>query len=268
MAQKTLDTHSFSTSSHTLSRGQHIDLDDLLKQWRRMGYQFEASVYTPGVVSRRGGILDVFPVGSSVPARIELWGNEIDSIRLFDPATQRSTDIVESIEVIPAQETLPGLMDRDYLDGLMGSIDISNCTQTAQERIREEFDLLLNGHEVEEVSFYSGLFNGGSLLDYFPDNGLLVMYRPSDIAAAAWDVEERALPAPGCQRSGAGELPLRFPSSLLPWSGGAGEDIGDRPAAGYHAVGRRRPDSPGGPRSPLHVGAHVPRQTGQLHGGC
>ena len=67
-----------------------MELGELLDLWRRLGYRFESAVYAPGVVSRRGGIIDVFPVAAEMPVRIELWGNEVDSIRLFDPTTQRS----------------------------------------------------------------------------------------------------------------------------------------------------------------------------------
>ena len=217
IAQKTIDTEAFLSANHTLRTGDQIDLDDLLDRWRRMGYQFEPAVYDPGFASRRGGIIDLFPVGASLPARIELWGNEVESIRLFDPETQRSMDRVDAVEVIPARENLPALTEREHLDRLMSSVDVTGCTLGTQERIREEFDLLLDGNEVEDLEFYSGFFNRGSLLDYFPDDGLFVIYRPSDIAEAAWDNEERAHQLRSVKES-RGELPLRFPSSHFPWS--------------------------------------------------
>ncbi len=216
VVQNTLDRQTFVSSSHTLEKDQRIEMEDLLDQWRRMGYQFESAVYAPGFASRRGGILDVFPVGASLPARIELWGNDIDSIRLFDPTTQRSTEMVDSISVLPAQETLPALMNRDRLDDLMALIDVSNCTLATQERIREEFGLLLDGYHVEDLNFYAGFFNHGSLLDYFPDNGLMIMHRPSEIAEAAWELEERAHELRQVKEQ-RGELPRHFPSSHMAW---------------------------------------------------
>ena len=216
VTQKTIDRESFVSSSHTLHRSQHIDLDDLLDQWRRMGYQFESAVYAPGLASRRGGILDIYPVGLPLPARIELWGNEIDSIRLFDPATQRSTDMVDSLHVAPARETLPALADRENLDRLVASMDFSGCSAVERERITDELNHLLDGYEVEHTDFYSGMFNRGSLLDYFDPDGLLVMYRPSEIAEAAWETEERAQELREVKEQ-RGELPMRFPSSHLLW---------------------------------------------------
>ena len=52
----------------------------------------------------RGGIIDIFPVTSDVPIRIELWGDEIDSIRIFDPETQRTTEKIERVSLLPARE--------------------------------------------------------------------------------------------------------------------------------------------------------------------
>ena len=95
-------------------------------------------------------------IDSPIPARIELWGNEVDSIRLFDPATQRSNDTLDSIEVIPARESLPGLIGKDRLDRRTSVIDASNCTDATRGRITEELDLLLGGHEVEDLDFEGG----------------------------------------------------------------------------------------------------------------
>ena len=216
LAQKTLDRETFSFRSHSITRGQQIDLEDTLDQWRRMGYDFESAVYGPGTVSRRGGIIDIFPIGADYPARIELWGNEVDSIRQFDPSSQRSTDMIDSFHVIPADEILPGLTSFEELDRMMAFIDVANCTEQARDRLREEFDQLLDGQQLDDLGFYAGFFNRGSLLDYFPKDGLVVMYRPSEIAGAAWDLEERThqLRETKEQR---GELPANFPSSHLLW---------------------------------------------------
>ena len=247
LAQKTVDADTFTSNMSTLARGQHVDLDDLLDQWRRTGYRFESTVYEPGTASRRGGMLDIYPVGSSLPARLELWGNEIDSIRLFDPVTQRSTDMVDSVQIIPALETLPALTDHMRLEDLITSIDTSSCTDAARDRISEELSLLLDGHDVEELNFYSGFFNRGSLLDFFPSDGLLVMYRPSEVAGAAWDYEERSHELRRV-KEGRGELPLRFPSSHFAW-----KDVDERATE----IKRRLEVMPWGAEDLIHREVHV-----------
>ncbi len=216
VSQKTISRESFEKSLHRLVPGQTLDLRELLDQWRRMGYSFEPTVDLPGTASRRGGILDIFPVGAEFPARIDLWGDEIDSIRLFDPATQRSTDFVESIDILPAAETLPGLTHPDHVDYLLRSIDMHNCNVETRERIGEEIHLLLDGSEVEDANFYAGFFNHGGLLEYLPKDAIVVRYRPTDIVEAAWETEERAHELREAKQS-RGELPHNFPSSHAPW---------------------------------------------------
>ena len=216
VSQRTIDNPTFLSARHTLRRAEKIGLEELLDRWRRMGYQFEAGVHAPGCVSRRGGIIDIFPVDSAQPVRIELWGNEIESIRLFDPESQRSTGETDSVSIIPAREVLPGLREREEVQGRFAAMDLSNCTPAAQERIREELGLLLDGHEVEDLDFYAGFYNRGSLLDYFPAGGLLAHHRPSETAAAAWAAEERAHELRDVKER-RGELPLHFQSSHMSW---------------------------------------------------
>ncbi len=216
LVQKTIARDDFDSISHVLRRGQQIDLDELLNLWRRMGYEVEPTVYAPGSVSRRGGILDIYPINSPLPVRIELWGNEIDSIRMFDPLTQRSTNVVESISVIPSHETLPAIADRDYVDRVVRSTDVSNCTGATRERIGEELGRLMDGYLVEELNFYAGFFNRGSLPDYFPPGGLLVVCRPSEVAETATETQRRTFELKETKQR-RGELPIGFPSSHLTW---------------------------------------------------
>ena len=69
--------------------GDHVRVNDLLAQWLDLGYRNEPVVESPGSFSHRGGILDLFPATAELPLRIELFDDEIDTIRAFDPFTQR-----------------------------------------------------------------------------------------------------------------------------------------------------------------------------------
>ena len=64
-------------------------------------------VEVPGTISRRGGIVDIFPPTSELPVRFEFFGNTIESIRLFDASTQRSQKVISRISICPATEILP-----------------------------------------------------------------------------------------------------------------------------------------------------------------
>ena len=216
LMQRTLGRDVMAKGSYTLRRGEQVELGEMLDMWRRLGYRFESAVYGPGVVSRRGGIIDIFPVGADLPARIEFWGNEIDSIRLFDPATQRSGDVVDSVLVTPAHEILPAMTPYGELERLAAFVDVGNCTPRVQSRIQQELELLMEGQDVEEQGFYAGFFNSGGLADYFTHGALLVAYKPDEIADAAWEIQERGYQLRET-KEGRGELPRNFPSSHLSW---------------------------------------------------
>lgn len=115
VVRKTISSRKFVDACHTLRPGLHADPLELLARWSSMGYQRENLVQVPGTMSQRGGIIDIYSPDSDLPARIEFFGNEIESIRLFDPQSQRSSKPVSSVTVIPAQEAALSDTIIDYL---------------------------------------------------------------------------------------------------------------------------------------------------------
>jgi len=104
LARKTVATDWFGAATHIISQGMSLDLERTLALWVEMGYENEHMVETPCSFSRRGGIIDVYSPSHALPARIELFGDEVESIRFFDPATQRSIQTVSEITIVPARE--------------------------------------------------------------------------------------------------------------------------------------------------------------------
>lgn len=84
--------------------GQIIDLDEMRRSLEMGGYSCVSQVMEHGEFTVRGAIIDLFPAGAKTPYRIDLFDNEIESIRSFDPVSQRSEDKVEHIEILPARE--------------------------------------------------------------------------------------------------------------------------------------------------------------------
>jgi transcription-repair coupling factor (superfamily II helicase) len=103
-ASKTIPRADFTASCHTLKVGVSVDPFWLLEELQAIGYELENIVEVPGAIGHRGGIVDVFSPNSELPARIEFFGNRIDSIRLFDPKIQRSLKLVPLIRITPAKE--------------------------------------------------------------------------------------------------------------------------------------------------------------------
>ncbi len=84
--------------------GQALSMDRLREQLRRAGYNAVSQVVSPGEYAVRGGILDLFPMGSDLPVRVELFDEDVEAIRVFDPDTQRSIHPVKEIRLLPGRE--------------------------------------------------------------------------------------------------------------------------------------------------------------------
>lgn len=88
----------------TLEVGMRLDRENFRDRLSRAGYRAVETVYEPGEYALRGALIDLFPMGSEGPLRIDLFDDEIDTLRRFDPDTQRSQDKVERVELLPAHE--------------------------------------------------------------------------------------------------------------------------------------------------------------------
>ena len=103
--EKVVLSKSLSENIISFKQGEEIKIDELLSRFVDYGFKRTDFVYEPGQFAVRGGILDIYSYGNEKPYRIELFGNEIDSIRLFDPETQLSERKLKEVNIIPNVET-------------------------------------------------------------------------------------------------------------------------------------------------------------------
>ena len=96
-----------------IDNGSEVDTDRLKAELIQMGYERTGQVEGPGQFAVRGGIIDIFPLTEENPVRIELWGEEVDSLRSFDVESQRSIENLESVCIYPAAEMIPDLAQRE-----------------------------------------------------------------------------------------------------------------------------------------------------------
>src|SRR5690606_15066878 len=87
-----------------LKQGERLDVEQLRAQMALAGYAHVTQVVSPGEFSVRGGLIDLFPMGSTLPYRIDLFDDEVESIKTFDPDTQRTVYPVKEIRLLPARE--------------------------------------------------------------------------------------------------------------------------------------------------------------------
>jgi transcription-repair coupling factor (superfamily II helicase) len=103
---RTLPRRDFLKASKQIKIGQKLSLSNLLEEWLQIGYQPADTVLEPGQFSHRGGLLDIWPQSEPSPVRLDFFGDEIDTIRRFDPGSQRTIDNLPAVLITPAREYL------------------------------------------------------------------------------------------------------------------------------------------------------------------
>ncbi len=215
--QKTARYGDFTALCHTVRLGMEVEPFRLLSRWQAMGYRLENMVEVPCTMSHRGGIIDIYPPTSDLPARIEFFGNTVDSIRLFDPANQRSVNAVSSIAIGPATELLTPLTNSKLeLEAVFDSVDLTGCSTEVRQQFKQELSTLLNKERPSNVQFYASLFNQDSILNYLSRDALLILDELTSIKLVMEDLGAKAneLRTEKLER---GELPLGFPRPYFTW---------------------------------------------------
>ena len=104
LAQRLAPPTWLSAQSFSLKCGQKFDLNATRQRLESVGYRAVETVYEHGEYAVRGSLMDIYPMGANAPVRIELFDDEIDSLRLFSPDTQRTTETIKQLELLPARE--------------------------------------------------------------------------------------------------------------------------------------------------------------------
>ncbi len=229
LLQKTLSPQTLRDGARSIALGQRLALDSVLRHWAVIGYRIGPLVDHPGTAARRGGIVDVYGPGQQRPARIDLWGDVVDSIRLFDPNSQRSGERVDSLTVLPAGEVLPALADHDHIDALIRRLDFRNTRASERDRVQDELADLMAGVSQDNAAMYAGFLLEHTLLDHLPEDAAVLLNEPAEIDEAARRVEGGAEKL-RLSKEERGEIPLGFPSALAGW---------DAVAAALDALPRR-----------------------------
>ncbi|MEI7846055.1 MAG: transcription-repair coupling factor, partial [Chloroflexota bacterium] len=187
---KTMPLRDFLKASKRLKIGQEIQPDMLIRLWADIGYQMSETVVEPGQFSRRGGILDVWVTSDVYPVRLDYFGNEIETIRRFDPSTQRTIEQVANILITPA---------REYI-----------VNEKSPELISIEKEL---------SEYFIPVFhqNTASILDYLPARALICADDLSLAESMVTDVEEQAVRFRQ-ESITEGTLLENFPIPYLTWS--------------------------------------------------
>ncbi|MBD2541010.1 transcription-repair coupling factor [Coleofasciculus sp. FACHB-SPT36] len=156
----------------TLERGQSWDLDAFSKKVATLGYERVPLVEMEGQWSRRGDIIDVFPVSAELPVRLEWFGDELDQMREFDPATQRSLDKIERLVLTPTDFS-------PIVRAALEDTNRQNAKVAKEEREEREEEPEKSTRRLLGVAFEKP----ASLLDYLPENTLIAIDEPEQCRA-------------------------------------------------------------------------------------
>ena len=157
-------------SSLVLQAGQALDIDQFRRDLQRNGYLNVETVFEHGEFALRGSLFDIFPMGSKLPYRIDLLDAEVDTLRTFDPETQRTVDKVEAINLLPARE-YPldrGAVSRFQMNWYEAfDVDHDQCPVYSE---------VSAGRSPGGCEYYLPLFfkQCATLFDYLPDNTAVI----------------------------------------------------------------------------------------------
>jgi transcription-repair coupling factor (superfamily II helicase) len=209
--------------------GQTIRLTDLVNELVAFAYEPATVVEERGTFSQRGGILDIYPPGAILPVRVEWLEDRVESIRTFDPLTQRSAEKLEQVTLYPASEALARCSSAaaqclSHLE--VSSADSAHPAENAgwssspalsrwqRDRERLEQQVYFRGMEFYLPCLYT---QPVTLLDYLPPHVLLVVDDLATVEEAARTLESQSTDLRTELLEG-GQIPSDFPAPYRPWS--------------------------------------------------
>ncbi len=148
-----------------LKIGDILDLEDFKKKMLNMGFERVGQIEGPGQFTIRGGIIDVYNIAQDCPYRIELWDDEVNSIRSFDVESQRSIENIEEFKVYPASEMI---FDTKVMENGIKKIEadknkyVKNFIKNKQPEAAKRLEVL-----VEELTTSMGIYYGDRNIDSF-----------------------------------------------------------------------------------------------------
>ena len=159
--------------------GSRVNVDELSKFLTNNGYNRTGTVREAGEVAFRGGIVDIFPPGMPMPVRLDLFGDEVEEIRRFDPVDQRSLDAIDQISLEPVREFM------------LDEASISRFREGYRQRFGSIvddplYDAVTEGRITAGIEHWLPLLNDGleTIFDYLPDSVLTFDYQAVEAVAA------------------------------------------------------------------------------------
>ena len=186
LSQRTMPPETLLRAAFCLETGKEYAIDALLSRLAASGYSRCAMVEGPGQFAVRGGILDIYSPAADRPVRIEFFGDELDTMGYFDPDTQRRTENIEELVVLPVGETQPRL----HKGGIEGLCDDLRHMIARQKRRKNINEALISTLTKDLEKYENGLQNPASdryMALIYPEMATAMDYIPKDAILAICD---------------------------------------------------------------------------------
>ncbi len=189
--ERTLPKTILAESYRELRPGDDVEPQSLLKTLTLLGYEHQEPVRLPGHFSRRGGILDVYLMGQDLPARIELFGDQVESIRAFEPMSQRSSGSLPSVWLAPSRETLYPSDSADFRDMLEHALEqeaaglSAEASERLEELVRGDIEAIASRAYFDRLDLYRPWMHpdSASAVHLLSEDDLLVLEEPLELDA-------------------------------------------------------------------------------------
>lgn len=159
--------------------GQNLEMKQLRSYLVDVGYQYQSMVDIPLTYSGRGGVIDIFSVGYEYPIRIEFFDTEIESIRFYDPETQRTIQTIKEVTIAPASDLIYGQEHVEDVIAWLMSMDLNET----QSEYRQSLVVAMQEHAMplDLYPIYDKLTTVSTLMDYVSTPCLVVQSEPEQI---------------------------------------------------------------------------------------
>ena len=195
---------------------QRLRIDDVLTWATTVGYNVSPLVQEPGTLARRGGIIDVFVPGAAFPVRLDFFGDEVDTIRSFDPRTQRSQQRLSETLLLPPSELplwrLPRIADT------LHQLDTGGLRAEIATEWRRMLEAVASGRTPASVDLLASYLvpERSTVLDYIAPSALVLVEEPPAVDLAATSMASHAADVL-VSATGGGELPTGLEQPFTDW---------------------------------------------------
>ncbi|MFT4037414.1 MAG: transcription-repair coupling factor [Thermomicrobiales bacterium] len=206
----------FQRATRRIKVGDRVQQPELVAWCLDHGFELTPLVHEQGQIARRGSIIDIFPADAELPVRIDFFGDDVESLRTFELATQRSRDRLQELILLPPAEV--DLTQLNEAGAALSALDFDTLRPEVATEWKRTLEQVGNGRTPPSLDLFAPYLGAGpaSLLDHMPADGLIVVDEPAAVDLVAQQLEQKAAELRDAFVAN-GELPAGLRSPVASW---------------------------------------------------